>query len=55
MIAFAAEQVKEIEVGSLTGAGHDERSAARLASATVIAAGLEDAGRHGRATHPEAA
>jgi putative transposase len=27
MIAFAAERRKEIEVGSLTGAGHGEKSA----------------------------
>src|SRR5471032_681419 len=31
MIAFAAERLMEIEVGALTGAGHGEKSAARLA------------------------
>lgn len=31
MIAFAAERLLEIEVGALTGAGHGEKSAARLA------------------------
>jgi transposase-like protein len=31
MIAFAAERLTEIEVGALTGAGHGEKSAARLA------------------------
>jgi transposase-like protein len=30
MIAFAAERLMEIEVGALTGAGHGEKSAARL-------------------------
>ena len=30
MIAFAAERLMEIEVGRLTGAGHGEKSAARL-------------------------
>jgi len=31
MIAFAAERLMEIEVGALTGAGHGEKSATRLA------------------------
>jgi len=31
MIAFAAERLMEIEVGALTGAGHGEKNAARLA------------------------
>jgi len=31
MIAFAAERLMEIEVGALTGAGHGEKSAMRLA------------------------
>src|ERR1700704_1677361 len=31
MIAFAAERLMEIEVGALTGAGHGEKSALRLA------------------------
>jgi hypothetical protein len=43
MIAFAAEWLMEIEVGALTGAGHGEKSAARLCSATAIA---YDAARH---------
>ena len=30
MIAFAAERLMEIEVGTLTGAGHSEKSASRL-------------------------
>src|SRR6202158_2921745 len=30
MIAFAAERLMEIEVGALTGAGHGEKSSARL-------------------------
>ena len=30
MIAFAAERLMEIEVGVLTGAGHGQKSAARL-------------------------
>src|SRR5512139_1268419 len=30
MIAFAAERLMEVEVGALTGAGHGEKSAARL-------------------------
>jgi len=31
MISFAAERLMEIEIGALTGAGHGEKSAARLA------------------------
>ena len=31
MISFAAERLMEIEVGALTGAGHGEKSATRLA------------------------
>ena len=34
MIAFAAKRLMEIEVGALTGAGHSEKSAARLAQHT---------------------
>jgi transposase-like protein len=30
MIAFAAERLMEMEVGNLTGAGHGEKSPARL-------------------------
>ena len=30
MIAFAAERLMELEVGALTGAGHGEKSTARL-------------------------
>ena len=30
MIAFAAERLREIEVGALIGAGHGEKSATRL-------------------------
>lgn len=30
MISFAAERRMEIEIGALTGAGHGEKSAARL-------------------------
>ena len=35
MIAFAAERLMEIEVGALTGAGHGEKSATRLAQRTA--------------------
>jgi hypothetical protein len=30
MIGFGAERLMELEVGALTGAGHGEKSAARL-------------------------
>jgi hypothetical protein len=36
MIAFATRRLMEIEVGELTGAGHGEKSAAGLVSATAI-------------------
>ena len=50
MISFAAERLIEIEVGALTGAGHGEKSAARLVHATAIAIAT---GR--REAHPGAA
>ena len=56
MIGFAAERLMEMEVGALTGAGFGEKSGERLVAAQRLPRpGLADAGRHGRAAHPEAA
>ena len=56
MIAFAAERLMEIEVGALTGAGHGEKSADAAGAAQRLSRPrLGDAGRHGRAAHPQAA
>jgi len=46
MIAFAAERLMEIEVGALTGAGHSEKSPARLAQRNGYRTAT---GRHGPA------
>ena len=56
MIGFAAERLMELEVGGLTGAAWGEKSPDRLVSAQRLPRpGLGDAGRNGRAAHPEAA
>jgi hypothetical protein len=47
MIAFAARRLMEIEVRELTGAGHCEKSAARLVSATAIEIATGRRGRYG--------
>ncbi|MER8880820.1 transposase [Mesorhizobium sp. M0684] len=56
MIGFAAERLMEMEVGAATGGGFREKNSLRLAqrNATATGPGLGDAGRHGRAAHPQA-
>ena len=46
MIGFTAQRLMELEVESLTGAAHGERTGGRLPSATATATGL---GRRARA------
>jgi putative transposase len=56
MIGFAAQQLMELEVEGLTGAGHGEKSPERRVQRHGYRErDLGDAGRHGGAAHSQAA
>jgi hypothetical protein len=55
MIGFAAERLMELEVGGLAGASYGEKPPGAAGPAQWLPRpGLGDAGRHGRAAHPQA-